>query len=540
MMQESREDGQPSFAPADPEPAATSQPVKLGDIEGEFTQASAVAGLNVLVCSWNVGNEEPKEEELRQYLITPTDDTDIVAVGVQECAYKAANGEKQDPHFDNIVKACCGAGFYKVSCHHLWEMRLYVYARTEHKEKISNVVEAKEATGIAHILGNKGGLITKFDYDDAAGGRAASLCFISCHLAAHQGKTKDRNGNIEEICRNARIENKALDVTTQFNHTFFFGDLNYRIDLPDGVGLEESEQWAMVKSHIDAGEWDKLYAGDQLASCLRQEKCLDGFVDTKPQFMPTFKVLRQAATTYKDQRIPAYCDRILTKSMPGCASHLTNTMFKNCPEVSTSDHKPVHGTYTVTLPPRVNRSPAETGGGPVLIFDELSADNLLIADILSSDPYVLFFSNPPDLFASKKTPQTEMVKRTLSPTWKRMRMPPMRIKNANELKHVSLVLSVWDADLGPNVDDPLGNAIIALTDLVDEQYLSEATAGGASPPKDFTKTLYLDGKLAKEGSIIKGKAHIEWSPDAEEYDSNSMGGCYECCGGAGTKQCSIQ
>ena len=52
--------------------------------------------------------------------------------------------------------------------------------------------------------------------------------------------------------------------------------------------------------------------------------------------------------------------------------------------------------------------------------------------------------------------------------------------------------------------------------------------------------LYLDGKLAKEGSIIKGKAHIEWSPDAEEYDSNSMGGCYECCGGAGTKQCSIQ
>ncbi len=132
-----------------------------------------------------------------------------------------------------------------------------------------------------------------------------------------------------------------------------------------------------------------------------------------------------------------------------------------------------------------------------------------------------------------------MVKRTLSPTWKRMRMPPMRIKNADELKHVSLVLSVWDADLGPNVDDPLGNAIIALTDLVDAQYLSEATAGGVSPPKEFTKTLYLDGKLAKEGSIIKGKAHIEWSSNAEDYDSNSMGACYECCG-AGTKQCSIQ
>jgi hypothetical protein len=510
--------------------AISSEPLKLDQIESQFTHK--VGGLNVLICSWNVGNAEPKAEEISKYWINPTDDTDLVAVGVQECAYKAANGEKQDPHFDNIVAQSCGPDFYEVSTHHLWEMRLYVFARKKHQSFILNVEVANEATGIAHILGNKGGLITKFD------AYGVSLCFISCHLAAHQGKVKDRNGNCEEICRNARIANKQLDVISQFDHCFFLGDLNYRIDLVGEEGTEEAEQWAKVAKLVEEENWSKLYEGDQLQQNISAGKCMSGFIDTVPQFMPTFKVLREPGTTYKNQRIPAYCDRILHKSMPSSAQDITNTMFRNCPDLTTSDHKPVHGTYAVKLPPPLTlKGPV----GPVLVFDEIGAKNLIAADIRTSDPYVLFFTNPTELFASEKTPQTEMVKRSLSPTWKSMRLPVMRTSEADALCRVDLVLSVWDADLGPNPDDPLGNAVIALTDLVPASFIAQGPPGTAdvasakkSEPIAFERKLFLDGKHAKDGCVIYGKAHLEW-PSQLDRDSSFKNNEFNCC-----YQCSIQ
>lgn len=461
--------------------------------------------LKILIGSWNVGNAEPNQEELRQYWINPTSDVDMIVVGAQECAYKTTTGEKQDPHFDNLVKRCCGEDFYQVSAHHLWEMRIYVYAHVKHKDNIIRVVNKREATGFAHVLGNKGGLITKLDFEDTKHGRAASLCFISCHLAAHQGHVRDRNGNLEEIFRNARIENSSIDVSSQFHHTILFGDLNYRIDHPRGVGLEESEQMDMVHADIVASEWERLYSGDQLAHCLRQGKCLSGFVDYRPRFMPTFKVMREAGTSYCRERIPAHCDRILSRSMPACSSDLECSMFKDCPDVSTSDHKPVHGIFILTLPPRPDRSCADIGAGPCLVFDELEAVNLPIGDIFTSDPYVLFFSHPADLFAGQDAPCTDTIKQTLNPVWKNVHLPRMHLQR-DEVRYVSLILSVWDADVF-TADDPLGNAILAMSDLIDEEdFILERAE---SRPKEFSANLQLNGQL-REGSIIRGKAHIEW------------------------------
>lgn len=461
--------------------------------------------LNILICSWNVGNTEPEQEELRQYWINPTKDVDMVVVGVQECAYKTTMGEKQDPHFDNLVKICCGEDFYQVSAHHLWEMRIYVYAHVKHKDNIIKVVNTHEATGFAHVLGNKGGLITKLDFEDTRHRRAASLCFISCHLAAHQGHVQDRNGNLEEIFRNARIENPSIDVSSQFHHTILFGDLNYRIDHPKGVGFKESEQLEMVHADILASEWDILYAGDQLALCLQEGKCLSGFVDYRPRFMPTFKVMREAGTSYSRERIPAHCDRILSRSMPACSSDLVCAMFKDCPDVTTSDHKPVHGIFSLTLPPRLDRSCADNGACPFLVFDELEGVNLPIGDIFTSDPYVLFFSHPAGLFEGLHTPRTDTIKQTLNPVWKNVRLPRMHLRK-DELRYVSLILSVWDAD-SVTADDPLGNAILSMSDLIDEDDLIHGRA--QSRPKEFSVNLQLNGQLA-EGSLIRGKARIEW------------------------------
>jgi Ca2+-dependent lipid-binding protein len=76
--------------------------------------------------------------------------------------------------------------------------------------------------------------------------------------------------------------------------------------------------------------------------------------------------------------------------------------------------------------------------------------NLIIADFATSDPYVHFFSDPPDLFDCKKAPKTEVVKRSLNPTFKPQRLPRIRLDDPDQLEKACLMLSVWDHDLGLN------------------------------------------------------------------------------------------
>jgi hypothetical protein len=51
------------------------------------------------------------------------------------------------------------------------------------------------------------------------------------HFAAYwQAKyVQRRNQDVREILQNARLGNTKLDLT-QFDHCFWLGDLNYRID----------------------------------------------------------------------------------------------------------------------------------------------------------------------------------------------------------------------------------------------------------------------------------------------------------------------
>ena len=52
-------------------------------------------------------------------------------------------------------------------------------------------------------------------------------------LAAHAHKLSARNAHLQEILRETRksIGTPELDLTAEFDHVFWMGDLNYRIDL---------------------------------------------------------------------------------------------------------------------------------------------------------------------------------------------------------------------------------------------------------------------------------------------------------------------
>ena len=124
-----------------------------------------------------------------------------------------------------------------------------------------------------------------------------TFCFVTAHLAAHQG---ERGQLLERNRDSARILQNLLgderDACTCFDHLFFFGDLNYRLgsaELPDKVSTARPDSikvWQEIADEICAQKWEALYARDQLKDQIRSGKAFFGFDDGGPlRFAPTFK-----------------------------------------------------------------------------------------------------------------------------------------------------------------------------------------------------------------------------------------------------------
>ena len=68
-------------------------------------------------------------------------------------------------------------------------------------------------------MGNKGGLVIALSFGQM------TLCFVSCHLAAHSHKLAARNAMLQDILHDTRkqIGTPELDVTSEFDHCFWMG-----------------------------------------------------------------------------------------------------------------------------------------------------------------------------------------------------------------------------------------------------------------------------------------------------------------------------
>ena len=416
--------------------------------------------------TWNVGNAEPSAAELQHWLPdADVDKYDLIVVGTQENAFKVGKGKtkkikRDDPSvasppgelesqetmaemskvndkaaeedrekaakvWDGMLAKRLGNGYVSVKEISLWEMRMSVFAKKVHmagtSKCISSVGFAKSATGgPGGLMGNKGGLFVKLTF------RGTTFAFISCHLAAHSHKLAARNENCQEVLREtAKLGSPFLDAVSQFDHVFWMGDLNYRVDLnmnlsepayadehkADAAGL--AAHHAAVTELIAKEAWPELLRCDQLNQCKANGDAFVGFEEGAATFMPTFKVQRVQGTYYKDQRIPSYCDRVLWKSMPPLRGHVTQTSLINVPAVSTSDHKPVLATFAVQPTEAIVPVPGAWGRSikerrPGTSFPLVRVRSLRLYDLPDfdvgggSDPYCIFYTNPHGLLADDK------------------------------------------------------------------------------------------------------------------------------------------
>lgn len=143
----------------------------------------------------------------------------------------------------------------------------------------SNIVKSGLLAG---RMGNKGGVGISVKLGQTR------LLFVNSHLAAHASKVDARVANIAKISSELDVDtflpeddprNNFSDVTQRFDYSFWFGDLNFRIDTS--------------RKHADWLLMNKLYHQmlefDQLRKLMSEKRAFHGFTEEPIRFPPTYK-----------------------------------------------------------------------------------------------------------------------------------------------------------------------------------------------------------------------------------------------------------
>jgi len=235
-------------------------------------------------------------------------------------------------------------------------------------------------------LGSKGGVAVALDI------AGSTIVLATCHLEAMKRDT--RRIQYRELMANlgAALGERGFDLTSQFHHVIWTGDLNYRCVERTGEPMPAEKACALLRSGNNGALFEDH---DELTQERRAFEAFSPFSEPVPQpdFYPTYKKVENREVTdytsdwvsqvyrtrYKEQiykggkvkeRTPGYCDRILFCSLPDAAARLVperktllydlvtssgegafaNEADNYCavndgPGMSVSDHSPVYGVF---------------------------------------------------------------------------------------------------------------------------------------------------------------------------------------------------
>lgn len=347
---------------------------KLEEAESEFV---IMQDLHVLLCTWNVdSNTEPGN--LVRWL-TSERIPDIIMIGLQEVDTSAeaylVEGVFREELWNQILTSqihqhYAGVPYAMIAAKLYVGIYAAVFVREPLKHHIEHVSTAFTACGLMGMVGNKGAVSIRFRlYHEY-------ICFISSHLAAHIPALERRNQDALEISRRTLFTDSSKPIL--FDRTidkllhdyqsnpgpasigdagliFWSGDLNYRVPMePDEFRTVLSSEYGI----------ERLVEMDQLTVERRRSRSVwSNFDEAAITFPPTFKYDRGTSNfdSSDKNRTPAWCDRILFRSK----HPLEVRDYSSIPEISVSDHKPVHGLFNCQVK-TLDRKKFESVYGKVL------------------------------------------------------------------------------------------------------------------------------------------------------------------------------
>lgn len=185
-----------------------------------------IAPINAFSVTFNAGNCSlsdfnsslsqwlPKNDDMDLYVLSFQElnetEVDSLEKGITVPEFKENENEKKDNieiiecdnqqcALDNYLSDYLGEEYISVCHHKMWQTRLFIFAKRKYCNIISNVVSHFVATGVGGVGQNKGAVAISLDFD------GVSLCFLSCHLAAHQTKVEERNKMWSKICSKTKV-----------------------------------------------------------------------------------------------------------------------------------------------------------------------------------------------------------------------------------------------------------------------------------------------------------------------------------------------
>ncbi|KAM9600319.1 phosphatidylinositol 3,4,5-trisphosphate 5-phosphatase 2-like isoform 3-T3 [Morphnus guianensis] len=350
--------------------------------------------ISVYVGTWNMGSTPPPRS-LASWLTSrglgrTQDETtaciphDIYVIGTQENSL----GDREWVEFLRAsLKTLMAIDYRVVALQCLWSIKIVVLVKPEHERRISHVHTSSVKTGIANTLGNKGAVGVSFLFN------GTSFGFVNCHLASGSEKTHRRNQNYSDILRSLVLGDKrlgAFDLTLRFTHLFWFGDLNYRLDMD----VQD------ILAHITKKEFEALLAVDQLNLEREKNKVFLRFSEGDISFPPTYRYERGSRDSYMWQKfkptgvrinVPSWCDRILWKSHP--ETHVVCNSYGCTDDIVTSDHSPVFATFEVGVTSQFVPKKAPGSGPEPLACIEWESIEVIVKTASRSKCYIEFHSH---------------------------------------------------------------------------------------------------------------------------------------------------
>jgi hypothetical protein len=314
------------------------------ELSKRSTDYTTMEHINIWTGTFNLNGKTGGYEDLSSWLCPDVENTrrvpEIVAVAFQEIVVLdvqqiMSTDPSRRQQWEKVVKKTLNANAQKYVGEDYVMLRggqlvgasLSVFVRASALPYIKNVEGAVKKTGMSGMAGNKGAVAIRMDYADT------SICLVTAHLAAGFGNYDERNQDYRTISSGLRFQrNRSIE---DHETIIWFGDFNYRI------GMDNDRTRQLIKKR-DLGT---LYENDQLNLQMVHGKCFPHYSEQMPTFLPTYKynVGTDEYDTSEKNRIPAWCDRILTR-----ANNLKQLHYDTAP-LRFSDHRPVWGLFDCTV-----------------------------------------------------------------------------------------------------------------------------------------------------------------------------------------------
>ncbi|PNS17746.1 hypothetical protein CAC42_3141 [Sphaceloma murrayae] len=301
--------------------------------------------IRILAGTFNLnGKQQGMSEDLSPWLCphseTQEEQPEIIAVGFQEIVELSPQQiMSTDPNrrlaWEDAVKDTLNRVSQQLGDEEYVLLRggqlvgasLSVFVKASILPFIKNVEGSLKKTGMSGIAGNKGAVAIRMDYAET------SICLVTAHLAAGFANYEERNQDYRTISHGLRFQrNRTIE---DHDSIIWLGDFNYRI----GMNNDRTRQL------IKIGDLETLYENDQLHLQMMHGKTFPHYSEARITFLPTYKFNNGTDDydTSEKARIPAWCDRILSKG-----DNLRQLDYDTAP-LRFSDHRPVYATFQCVI-----------------------------------------------------------------------------------------------------------------------------------------------------------------------------------------------